>query len=167
MAQFLYSNFLFVAKTWNFTKRYCSKYLNLQVKWCPDNCTREKVASRTISSEENCPRPPVTIAPHHKISLEKNCPTQANSSQRVLPVNWGKLCIMYEYFNMWVLLLRSKKWFTSIYFYRFQLNLTEHTYKRAPFTKCLLIFLRQNAKTNRYNFLEKLIRRKYKKTSCK
>ena len=145
----------------------------LPPRWFPpDNCPPDnfpwvKLPPGQFPPRKTAPAPPVTIAPHHKISLEKNCPTQANSSQRVLPVNWGKLCIMYEYFNMWVLLLRSKKWFTSTYFYRFQLNLTEHTYKRAPFTKCLLIFLRQNAKTNRYNFLEKLIRKKYKKTSCK
>ena len=149
MAQFLYSNFLFVAKTWNFTKRYSSKYLTLQVKWCPDNCTQGKFPPGQLPPRwfppDNCPpdnfpwrklppgqlpprktAPPMTIAPHHKISLEKNCPTQANSPQRVLRVNWGKLCIIYEYFNMPVLLLRNKKWFTSIYSYRFQLNLTEH-----------------------------------------
>ena len=56
----------------------------------------------------------------------KNCPlttkfpskiiahTQANSPQRVLRVNWGKL--VYEYCNIRVLQLRSKNRFTSIYF---------------------------------------------------
>ena len=36
------------------------------------------------------------------------------------------------------------------------------TYRRTPFNKCLLIFLRQNAK-RKYNFLEKLIRKKIQK----
>ena len=43
-------------------------------------------------------------------------PTEANSHQRVLRLNWGKLCIIYEYYNIWVLQLKSKKWFTSILF---------------------------------------------------
>ena len=36
--------------------------------------------------------------------------------QRVLRANWGKLCILYEYFNLRVVQLRSKNRFTSIYF---------------------------------------------------
>ena len=87
------------------------------------------LGSRTIASEENCPRIiiPRTIAPednYHaencfltiKISPKIIAPTQANSSQRVIRVSWGKLCIAYEYYNIRVLQLRSKTWFTSIYF---------------------------------------------------
>ena len=37
--------------------------------------------------------------------------------------------------------------------------------KRTPLTKCLLISLRQNAK--KYNFLEKMIRKKIQKSTKK
>ena len=72
----------------------------------PDNC------SPVNYPEDNCLRG--KLPPDNKISL-KHSPTQANSPQRVLKVNWGKLCIVYEYYNIQVLQLRSKRWFTSIY----------------------------------------------------
>ena len=74
----------------------------------PDNC------SPVNYPEGNCLRG--KLPPDNKISLEHSPPpTQANSPQRVLKANWGKLCIVYEYYNIQVLQLRSKRWFTSIY----------------------------------------------------
>ena len=76
------------------------------------------IAPQTITAEVNCPwgkLPPGKLPTHHKVSLENNCPHQANSPQRVLRVNWGKLCIVNEYYNIRVLQLTSKNWFTSIY----------------------------------------------------
>ena len=62
----------------------------------------------TAASKENCPPEncPLTII----------APTQANSPKRVLRVKWVKICIVYEYYNIRVLQLRSKNRFTSIYF---------------------------------------------------
>ena len=62
----------------------------------------------TTASEENCPPEncPLTIIG----------PTQANSPKRVLRVKWVKICIVYEYYDIRVLQLRSKNRFTSIYF---------------------------------------------------
>ena len=100
----------------------------------PDNCPR------TIPPQENCP---VDNCPQGKL-LPENCPltikfpskilspAQGNSPQRALRVNWGKLCIVYEYYNMRALQLRSKNRFTSIYFLQILTNpgrtllITEH-----------------------------------------
>ena len=110
---------------------------------------------------ENCPLtinfPPKTIAP----------PPQANSTQRALRVNLGKLCIAYEYYC-----LRLKNHSTKKYFSRRQFRIKKRFTSicllqiltrpcRAPFTKCLLIFLRQN--TKKILFLKKLIRKKIQK----
>ena len=93
--------------------------------------------------------------------------SQANSPQAVLWMNWRKLCIVYEYYSQRIILpkvflrqqIRIKKWFTSIYL----LQILAKTYKRTSFTKCLLIFLRQNEKNN--IFWKNLFAKKYKKTS--
>ena len=53
-------------------------------------------------------------------------PTQATFPESVLQVNWAKLSIVNEYYNISVLQLRSKKWFTSIYFLQILINLAEH-----------------------------------------
>ena len=66
--------------------------------------TRDRHRNRPL---ENCPL--TTKVPSKIIA-----PTQANSPQRVLRMNWGKLSIVYEYYNMRGLQLRCKKWFTSI-----------------------------------------------------
>ena len=86
-----------------------------------------------IAPEKNCTLnngsrgklPPGQFAPwktapgkspaQNKISFENNCPHSSKFRQRVLRVNWGKLSIVYEYYNIWVLQLSSKKGFTSIY----------------------------------------------------
>ena len=48
-----------------------------------------------------------------------------------------------------------------IFFTDFNQTLQNNTYKRTPFTKCLLNLLRQNAR--KYNSLEKLTRKKIRK----
>ena len=68
-----------------------------------DSCPREKLAPA------NCP---LTMRCPSKIVA----PTQANSPQRVLRVKWGKLCIVYEHYIIRVPQIRSKKWFTFLYF---------------------------------------------------
>ena len=83
-----------------------------------------KIAPRIIAPKENypldsCPREKLTPANcplTMKFPSKIVAPTQANSPQRVLQVNYGKLCIVYVYHNMQLLQLRSKKSFTSIYF---------------------------------------------------
>ena len=114
----------------------------LPPKWLlpPDNCPR------TIAPERKCPRwkflpgqlppgqlpsrkiDPRAIVPEENYSPE-NCPlikkfpskiiapTQANPPQRVLCVNWSKLYIAYEYYNIRVMQLRCKNRFTSIHFF--------------------------------------------------
>ena len=62
----------------------------------------------TTASEENCP-------PENCL-LTIIASTQANSPKRVLRVQWVKTCVVYEYYNIRVLQLRSKNRFTSIYF---------------------------------------------------
>ena len=88
-----------------------------QEKLPPGQLLRRKIALQIIIPSENGPPPasedcPLTIKFLSKIIA----PTQANSRQRVLRVNWRKLSIVYEYYDIWVPLLRGKKWFTSIYF---------------------------------------------------
>ena len=94
--------------------------------WLP----HRQLPTRIIAPEENCPRgrlplgqlPPRKTVPPENCSLtikfpsKISAPTPANSPQRVLRVNWGKLCIVYDYVNKRVLQLRSKNRFTSIYF---------------------------------------------------
>ena len=62
----------------------------------------------TTASEENCP-------PENCL-LTIIASTQANSPKRVLRVQWVKTCVVYEYYNIRVLQLRSKNRFTSICF---------------------------------------------------
>ena len=83
--------------------------------------------SAQLPPRKTAPPPPAQLPPR-KTDPPENCPltkkfpwkitnpTQANSPQRVLRVNWGKLCIIYQYYNIQVLQHRSKKWFTSINF---------------------------------------------------
>ena len=123
---------------------------------CPGNCPKK-----------NCPPSPKVCPLTIKFSPEIVASSQANYSQAVLWVNWRKLCIVYEYDNQRIILpkaflrqqIRIKKWFTSIYL----LQILAKTYKRTSFTKCLLIFLRQNEKNN--IFWKNLFAKKYKKTS--
>ena len=105
-----------------------------------------KIVPRTIAPEHKCPRwkflpgqlppgqlpsrkiDPRAIAPEENYSPE-NCPliikfpskiiapTQGNPPQRVLCVNWCKLYIAYEYYNIRVMQLRCKNRFTFIYFF--------------------------------------------------
>ena len=106
--------------------------------------------------------PPGKLSPHHEVSLKNNCLLWSKYPQRVLQVNWGKLCIVYEYYNIRVLQLRRKKWFTSKYFLQI---LTKPC--KTPLTR---EHLSLNASWFSYsrtqkenNFLEKLIRKKMQK----
>ena len=125
----------------------------------PDNCFRGKLAlPRTITPEENCPQENcfLTIKSPSKIIAS----TQANSSLRVLGVNWGKLSIAYQYYNIRQLQLGGKEWFTSIHILQI---LTKPC--RAPLTREYLslnaswfLYARTQKKDN--IFLEKLIRKR-------
>ena len=129
----------------------------------PDNSFREKLPPRKVAPRLNAPEenfPPENCPLTIRFPLKIIAPTQANSPQRVLRVNWGKLCILYEYFNIRVVQLRSKNRFTSIYFLQILTKPCRTPLIIQHFTKCLLIFFRQNAK--KYNLLEKLIPKKYK-----
>ena len=57
----------------------------------PDNCSQGNLVPG------NCSPPP-----HHKISLENNCPYSHKFPQRVLQVNWGKQYIVSEYCSLGV-----------------------------------------------------------------
>ena len=69
---------------------------------CPtDNCPWI-IVPQIIAPENNCHRgklSPGKLPPHYKLPPKIITPTQINSPQRVLRVNWGKLCIVYEYYN--------------------------------------------------------------------
>ena len=67
-----------------------------------------------FTAEENCPPEncPFTIKFPSKIIV----PTQANYPRRVIQVTWGKLCIVYGYYKIRVLQLRSKRWFAFMIF---------------------------------------------------
>ena len=144
----------------------------------PGQLPPRKITPRTVappqivSPEENCPRPsdncprgkltPGKLSPHHEVSFKNNCLLWSKYPQRVLQVNWGKLCIVYEYYNIRVLQLRRKKWFTSKYFLQI---LTKPC--KTPLTR---EHLSLNASWFSYsrtqkenNFLEKLIRKKMQK----
>ena len=127
------------------------------------------IPPRTVAPKENCSLPP-TIAPEEnclpgncpltiKFSLKIVAPTQANSPQRVLRVNWGKLCIVYEHYNIPVLQLKSKNRFASIYFLQILTKpcrtplIIEHLSVNASWFS--------SARTQKkYNFLEKLLQKK-------
>ena len=79
---------------------------------------------RKIAREENCPPEncPLTVKFPPKIIA----PAQTNSPQKVLRVNLGRLCIVCNYYCLWLKnhstkkyfsrrQIRIKKWFTSIY----------------------------------------------------
>ena len=44
------------------------------------------------------------LPPHHNISPENNCPHSSKFSQKMLRMNWGELCIGYEYYNEKIIL---------------------------------------------------------------
>ena len=92
-----------------------------------DNCPRGKVPPDNCSQGKLTPR---KLSNHHEVSLKNNYPHSSKFPQRVLQVNWGKLYVAYEYYNIRVLELRSKKWFTTIYFSQI---LTKPC--RTPFTR--------------------------------
>ena len=73
---------------------------------------------RTIASEDNCPRG--KLPPHHKISPENNCPHSSkflpkSTTSELKKTALSTSTIIKESFYR-RLQLRSKKWFTSIYF---------------------------------------------------
>ena len=114
-----------------------------------------KISPWTIAPEdnwplENCPLnikfPPKIIAP-----------TQVNSPQRVLRVNWGKLCIVDEYY-LPIILPKVKKWFTSMYFLQILTKPCRTTFIRERFSLYASWF--SYARTQKqYYFFEKLIRK--------
>ena len=60
---------------------------------CPsDNCPQGLLPQRIIAPRKIAP-------PYHKIFPKNNSPYSSKFSQRYLRVNWGKLCIVYEYYN--------------------------------------------------------------------
>ena len=122
----------------------------------PDNCPclypRGKLPTRKFAP------PPTTIKFPTKIIF----PTQANSLQNVLRVNWGKLCVVYEYYNQRITLSKFIFQGCNLRLQILTKPLKNTTKKRTPSTKYLLIFLHQNAK-KRKQFLKKLIWTKIQK----
>ena len=110
------------------------------------------IAPQIIAPEDNFPLEncPLTIKFPSKIIA----PTQAYLPKRVLRVNWGKLCIVYDCYNIWVLQLRSKKWFTSMHVLQILTKPCWTPLNTTKRTKWLLIFLRRNAK-NKQNLHSK------------
>ena len=142
--------------------------------WLP----HRQLPTRIIAPEENCPRgrlplgqlPPRENVPPENCSLTTKFPskifasTQANSPQRVLRVNWGKLCIVYDYVNTRVLQLRSKNRFTSIYFLQILTKPCRKPLIRKHFSLNASWFSFAKTQKKKKN-CEKLIRKKYQKTS--
>ena len=138
------------------------------IKWLIETIILSSIchASRTIAPRkialENCP---LTI----KFLLKIIAPTQVNSPQRVLRMNWGKLCIVHYALSRVIITkvifqvcnLGVKLDWLSYVFTDVNQNLQNMTYKITPFAKRLLIFLRQSAK--KFSFSEKLIRKKIQK----
>ena len=102
----------------------------LNTKWKKlrtQNCRRKII--KNLLPEENCPRTIVPWMIAHSDNypeggcLPENCPrnkithTQVNFLQ-ILRVNWGKLCMGYEYYKWRIVLpkvvFQGCKWFTSI-----------------------------------------------------
>ena len=113
------------------------------------------IAPWSIASKENYPLEdsPLTI----KFPSTIIAPTQVNP-----PKEWTEENYALPMKDIRVLQLRRKKWFTSIYFLQILAKPCRTPLKRAPFTKCLLIFFGQNEKKKK-QFLEKLIRKKIQK----
>ena len=115
------------------------------------------IAPKKNFPPDNCP---LTINFPSKIIA----PTQANTSQRVLWVNWGKLCIVSSTIIYKYCKLRVKSDLLPYIFTDLILILLNNTYKRTTFTKCLLILLHQHAKKIQF-FGKNWFRKKYKKYS--
>ena len=79
--------------------------------WPPRQLPSRKIDPRAIAPEENCS--PENCPLIIKFPSKIIAPTQGNPPQRVLCVNWGKLYIVYEYYNTRVMQLRSKNIFYS------------------------------------------------------